>query len=320
MDPLSSLRNIASPAPLNSVSPMASAPAIEGIPSQALPPREFREQVLSDIATLRGEPNLDLAYARTVQRMDGLGLTLADHESLRQAHPHDAPLRSILTQDRERAAQLGPGKPRPASEVEQSVWQRWGDALRSEFQKMGEKALKTADNLASAAKNFESMPKLAGLSPLLGSFAKGLSVFANAMRGASSGQDPKQMLADFAKAVKDLLKILEKTSLKNAAKLGGKLLPGLGEAIIAWDISQATKKAQQASQRGDTQAAAAWAVVVAMNTLAFSFRGVCDLAAGITALTVGGASPATVPAMLGCEGVVGALAGISEMVAMAVDD
>lgn len=257
-------------------------------------------------------------YARTVQRLDGgLGLTQAEHQTLKKGFTGEPQLQALLCHDKPRPG--GAGATGSASEVKQGLLRRLGDALREECEKMGEKCLKTAESISKAAKEFGSIPRLSKLSPMLGILSSAIGSLANGIRGISGQGDPKQMAADLAKAVKDLLKLMEKTPLKNLAKAGTKLLPGLGELTTGWDVYSATRKADACAKKGDKGGALAWAVVASLNTLAFSLRASCDLAAVITALTVGGAAPGTGPVMAGCEAVVGVLAGASELVAMAVD-
>lgn len=258
-------------------------------------------------------------YARTVQRLEGgLGLTQAEHQTLKKGFAGEPQLQALLSHDKPRPGGAA-GPARSAGDVKQGLLQRLGDALREECEKMGEKCLKTSESISKAAKEFGSNPRLAKLCPTLGVLASAIGSLANGIRGISGQGDPKQMAADLAKAVKDLLKLMEKTPLKNMAKAGTKLLPGLGELTTGWDIYSATRKAAACSKKGDKGAALAWSVVASLNTLAFSLRATCDLAAVITALTVGGAAPGTGPVMAGCEAVVGVLAGASELVAMALD-
>ena len=308
--------------PTSSRPPVSAAPADLYERSDSPSPEvNFRDILKLSTGQPTVSPEQQASLGRAVAMMGGLGLTPSDRESLLSAHPREPHLQALLEKDKPYTLKPSSAE-QPAnspSEVKDGILKRMGQYLRAECQKMGEKCLKTADSLAKAAKEFEVSPKLAKLSPLLGTLGQGLSVLANSLRGASDQQDPKQMAADFAKAVKDMLKLLEKTSLKGLAKTGTKLLPGLGEAVIGWDIYSAGKKSQEANKKGDKAAATAWAVVAGLNTLAFSMRGTCDLAAAITALTVGGASPGTAPVMAGTEAAVGLLCGVSEMVAMALD-
>jgi len=307
-------------------SPERSATEVGGAPQDfySPAPTQAGEVSLRDMLRMtrpvgEPEPVQSAAYGRAVENLGGLGMTLADHDQLLRTNPNQPHLKALLEKDRPYAAKSDAPPKANAKEVEQGVLARMGDYLRSECQKLGEKTLKAASNLSKAVKEFAMLPKLAKLSPMLGSLSNGLSVLANSLRGASSQQDPKQVAADFAKALKDLLKLLEKTPLKNLAKAGSKLLPGLGEAVIGWDMYSAGKKSQDCARQGDKAGATAWGVVMALNTLAFSMRGACDVAAAITALTLGGASPGSAPAMVGCEAVVGVLAGASELVAIAID-
>ncbi|MBN9415505.1 MAG: hypothetical protein J0I12_08690 [Candidatus Eremiobacteraeota bacterium] len=258
------------------------------------------------------------AYASAVETMGGhLGLTQADHKTLKQAYGGDLQLQAFLAQDKPKAGKAGPTQ--PAGDIKQGLIQRVGDALRSQCQQVGEKCLKQAAGMADAAEAMRSHPKLAKLCPVLGALAKGISALGNAIRGITGQGDPKQMAADLANAVKDLLELMKGTRLDKLAKIGSKLLPGLGELTTGWDFYSAVRSARENNQKGNKAAAMAWSVVAGLNSLAFSLRATCDLAAVLTALTVGGASPGTAPVMATCETVVGVMAGASELVAIALE-
>ena len=297
-------------APLEASSPvLLSAENVEAL-------RNYQSMAGADSARLRQQTADILTYRRALRQVGSLGLSADEREALRAEHPDNQAWRTLLAFERNSPAE--PAAARPTGELGRSLVERCGQALRHEIQKMGEKSLKVAENLARTAREFEAVPQLAQRAPAIGKLAKSIGVFANTLRGGTA-EDPKQMAADFAKAVRELLKLLELAGAKQFAKVASKLLPGLGEVVIGWDIYQAGKKAEEASRRGDKAAGAAWSSVMALNTLAFSFRSTCDLAALVTGLTAGAAAPATGGLMAGCEAVVGVLAGVAEFVALGLD-
>ena len=257
-------------------------------------------------------------YASAVETMGGhLGLTQADHKTLKQAYGGDLQLQAFLAQDKPKAGKGGPTQ--PAGDIKQGLIQRVGDALRSECQQLSEKCLKQASGMMQTAQALSSDPKLAKLAPMLGKLASGISALGNGIRGLTGKGDYKQIAADLANAVKDLLELMKDTKLDKWAKAGSKMFPGLGELTTGWDFYSAVRNAGESNKKGNKAAAMAWSVVAGLNSLAFSLRATCDLAAVLTALTAGGAAPGTVPVMTTCETVVGVMAGASELVAMALE-